>query len=323
MSNDDRNNNKDHATVEALAENELLLAEKSGNRVDVANTYISEIIEKKRLQAKEEKDEDIQKVIARQQLEAMLARLDEIAKRLGEIADELDRTAKELEALKELKKLELTGKLDPNNPEHLLLFQQAGIGVNDSIDDAINDRISYIQQLHNEYDNLIAEEQQINQTIQKNYPNLATDHPEYNKIYEQKRNELLQKVKVIDEKYEGKVNIEDARNTFVELKGYKSKLFEDSNNERTNYNEYRVIDNTLDKNINATESFDETSNNTKGKTTSFANTVDTDDPFAETANISDPFNEVATVLTEQEKTLHIESKVEANLNQGLSDLSMK
>ena len=53
MSND-MNSNKDKATVEALAENELLLAEKSGNRVDIANTYMSEIIEKKRLQEKEE-----------------------------------------------------------------------------------------------------------------------------------------------------------------------------------------------------------------------------------------------------------------------------
>ena len=49
MSYDTNENTKDAATVKADVENELLLAEKSGNRVDIANTYLSEIIEEKRL----------------------------------------------------------------------------------------------------------------------------------------------------------------------------------------------------------------------------------------------------------------------------------
>lgn len=307
---------EDTATRLAREENILILAEKSGSVQHIANTYVSELIQEKALKAKKEKNEDIQKVIARQQLEAMLDRLDEITKRLGEIADEIDKTAKELEALRALKRLELAGKLDPNNPEHALLFQQAGIGFNDSIDDAINDRISYMEQLHNEYESLNNEAQQLAAQIKKNYPNLGTEHPEY----QEKLNKLIQKVEDIDKQYKAKgVNIEDARSSFMERKGYESKLFETADNERTNYNEYSVVN----KNINTTDPFDATSDNTNDKATSFANTVDTDDPFAETANISDPFNEVATVLTEQENTLHIESKVETNLNQGITNPSLK
>jgi hypothetical protein len=313
------NNSKyveDTSTRLAREENILILAEKSGNVQHIANTYVSELLQEKALKAKKEKNEDISRVIARQQLEAMLDRLDEIAKRLGEIADEIDKTAKELEALRALKKLELAGKLDPNNPEHALLFQQAGIGVNDSIDDAINDRISYMQQLHDEYDSLIAEEQQINQTIQKNYPNLATDHPEYKKIYEQKRNELLQKVKTIDKKFETKgVDIEDARIAFRQKNNGNSILFEDANHEYFD-DDYNVASTNK---IDNSDPFAAVGD----KTTSFANTVDTDDHFVDTANISDPFNEVATVLTEQEKTLHIENKVETNLNQSISNPTMK
>ena len=68
MSYDTNKNTKDAATLKADAENELLLAEKSGNRVDIANTYLSEIIEEKRLKAEKKKEEDFKNLLLQYEL---------------------------------------------------------------------------------------------------------------------------------------------------------------------------------------------------------------------------------------------------------------
>ena len=87
MSYDTSENTKDAATLKADAENELLLAEKSGNRVDIANTYLSEIIEEKRLKAEKKKEEDFKNLLLQHEL-SLLNDLDEIFNGLDGTLDE-------------------------------------------------------------------------------------------------------------------------------------------------------------------------------------------------------------------------------------------
>ncbi|NQY01434.1 MAG: hypothetical protein HRT70_09995, partial [Flavobacteriaceae bacterium] len=87
MSYDTNEHTKDAATVKADAENELLLAEKSGNRVDIANTYLSEVIEEKRLKAEKKKEEDFKNLLLQYEL-SLLNDLNEIFNGLDGKLDE-------------------------------------------------------------------------------------------------------------------------------------------------------------------------------------------------------------------------------------------
>ena len=87
MSYDTNENTKNAATLKADAENELLLAEKSGNRVDIASTYLSEIIEEKRLKAEKKKEEDFKNLLLQHEL-SLLNDLDEIFNGLDGKLDE-------------------------------------------------------------------------------------------------------------------------------------------------------------------------------------------------------------------------------------------
>ena len=87
MSYDTNENTKDAATLKADAENELLLAEKSGNRVDIANTYLSEVIEEKRLKAEKKKEEDFKNLLLQHEL-SLLNDLDDIFNQLDGKLDE-------------------------------------------------------------------------------------------------------------------------------------------------------------------------------------------------------------------------------------------
>jgi len=84
---DKNEDSKDKTTIIAEHENNLLLAEKSGNRVDIANMYLSKIIEEKRLQIEKDKDEEFKNILLRYEL-SLLNDLHEIFNQINSKLDE-------------------------------------------------------------------------------------------------------------------------------------------------------------------------------------------------------------------------------------------
>lgn len=102
---DDNKLKQDNATVEAVAENELLLAVKSGNRVDIANTYIADIVDTQKTEAKKKEEDFVQKMlleIANMSFDDLMKELEDI---MGDIDDLLD-TQRRLQAAYESGDLE-------------------------------------------------------------------------------------------------------------------------------------------------------------------------------------------------------------------------
>ncbi|RBW59547.1 hypothetical protein DS884_07375 [Tenacibaculum sp. E3R01] len=102
---DDNKQIQDNATVEAIAENELLLAVKSGNRVDIANTYIADIVDAQKTEAKKKEEDFVQKMlleIANMSFDDLMKELENI---MGDIDDLLD-TQRRLQAAYESGNLE-------------------------------------------------------------------------------------------------------------------------------------------------------------------------------------------------------------------------
>lgn len=107
MSYDNNQNENDHATIKALKENELLLAEKSGNRVDISNTYISEIIHEKQLKAEKDKEEDFRNILNNQ-----LRLLNDLGDIFSQIDSKLDEFKSSRNRQERMAKAELDGDYD-------------------------------------------------------------------------------------------------------------------------------------------------------------------------------------------------------------------
>jgi hypothetical protein len=84
---DDNYNFKDNATIAAEKENELLQAEKSGSRQDIANTYLSELNREKELKIQKQKDKDFENLIENYQSK-LLKELDDLFNQINEKLDE-------------------------------------------------------------------------------------------------------------------------------------------------------------------------------------------------------------------------------------------
>lgn len=84
---------KDSATKNAEKENDLLHAVKSGNRQDISNTYISDLIREKDLKIQKQKDRDFQDLLTQQTL-GILGELDEIFDQINNKLDEFKASRK-------------------------------------------------------------------------------------------------------------------------------------------------------------------------------------------------------------------------------------
>ena len=78
---------KDNATLITDKENELLHAQKSDSRQDIANTYVSEMVESKKQKIKEDREETFRKILSLFE-QSLLNDLEEIFNQIEEKLDE-------------------------------------------------------------------------------------------------------------------------------------------------------------------------------------------------------------------------------------------
>lgn len=124
---DSDNQSLDHSTAYAEAENKILLAEKSGSRMDIAGTYTSEIIKEKELKVEQEKKDMLtlaQKLDQiRRNIEQSFKVLDDHLHTMSDIADRVsdltDHAHKQIGDLKHVRSA--INSKNPNEQETVLI----------------------------------------------------------------------------------------------------------------------------------------------------------------------------------------------------------
>ncbi|WP_442267635.1 hypothetical protein ACSIGC_08180 [Tenacibaculum sp. ZS6-P6] len=291
---EDNKHKQDNATVEAVAENELLLAIKSGNRVDIANTYISDIIQEKDL--KNKKSDDITKTLnLMQQLQNFEDSIKDLLDKLKETRIQMEKAAERIKNLNHLKgdfdlqEFQLLMKTEYNKDVSHLNEKEAK--------DVLNTQLSKEK---SDFDRLKDKYNHINKNLNDklNDPLMDKLDPKVREELEAEyKAEALKKIKDLtaQAKHDG-INTEKALvDVRIDNKGSSSLLNEARADIREDELDNYAHTNNLTSNDDPFASFNNES------TTSFASTV-SDDPFSEKASsIKDPFNEVANGMNIQPK----------------------